>query len=107
MGNGAVYELTSSGSGWTEKVLYSFQFGSDGGDVYAGLILDQAGNLYGAAASGGLHNGGTVFQLIRSDGKWTFETLYALSGIHHVRVHIGSSALRSCCAFGQTLSAKC
>jgi uncharacterized repeat protein (TIGR03803 family) len=81
MGNGAVYELTPSGSGWTEKVLYSFQFGSDGGDVYAGLILDQAGNLCGAAASGGLHNGGTVFQLIRSDGKWTFETLYALSGI--------------------------
>jgi uncharacterized repeat protein (TIGR03803 family) len=80
-GGGSVYELTPSGSGWTEKVLYSFQYGMDGGDAYAGLILDQEGNLYGAAATAGAHNGGTVYQLMPSNGNWTFKTLYALSGI--------------------------
>ncbi len=81
MGNGAVYELTPSGSEWTEKVLYSFQYGMDGGDVYAGLILDPEGILYGAAATAGAYGGGTVYQLTPSNGNWTFKTLYALSGI--------------------------
>jgi uncharacterized repeat protein (TIGR03803 family) len=51
-GYGAVYQLTPSGSGWSENVLYSFQNGSDGADIAAGLIFDQAGNLYGGATTG-------------------------------------------------------
>src|SRR5271165_7047006 len=36
-GSGAIYELTPSGSGWTESLLYSFTGGTDGANPYAGL----------------------------------------------------------------------
>jgi len=77
---GLVFQLTASGSGWTENVLYTFQGGSDGLYPMAGLIFDQAGNLYGAASSGGSGNGGTVFELTPSNGNWNFSLLYSLSG---------------------------
>ena len=59
---GTVYELTPSGSGWAESTLYPFQGGNDGGWPNAGLIIDQQGNLYGAATSFGTGGGGTAFR---------------------------------------------
>src|SRR5271157_3582123 len=79
-GKGAIYQLTPAGSGWTETVLYSFTGGTDGANPYAGLILDQAGNLYGATSAGGSGNGGTVFDLTASKGNWTFNLLYSFTG---------------------------
>jgi uncharacterized repeat protein (TIGR03803 family) len=79
-GDGAVYQLASNGSGWTESVLYSFQNGSDGGSVAAGLVSDNAGNLYGATTVGGSGGGGTVFELTPSNGHWTFSVLYSFMG---------------------------
>jgi uncharacterized repeat protein (TIGR03803 family) len=60
-GYGTVFELMPSASGWVLKTLYSFQNEQDGGQPYAGLILDQSGNLYGATTKGGA-GGGTVFR---------------------------------------------
>jgi hypothetical protein len=34
----------------TYTVLYSFRGGADGGDPFAGLILDRVGNLYGTTS---------------------------------------------------------
>jgi uncharacterized repeat protein (TIGR03803 family) len=79
-GGGTVYELSPSGGGWTEKVLYSFTGGADGGSPYAGLTFDQAGNLYGATVAGGTGKGGTAFQLTPSQGSWTLNTLYSFAG---------------------------
>jgi len=79
-GYGAVYELTPSGSGWTENVLYSFQNGNDGADVAAGLVFDNSGNLYGAASAGGSGGGGTVFELTPSGGHWTLSVIYSFAG---------------------------
>ncbi len=66
-GSGTVFELTAGGS---EKVLYSFGSQSgDGKEPYAGVILDNAGNLYGTTSYGGTYacsNAyvcGTVFEL--------------------------------------------
>ena len=56
---GTVFKLSPSG---TETVLHSFT-GSDGGDPYAGLIADRAGNLYGTTANGGAAGNGVVFKL--------------------------------------------
>src|SRR5271165_1464902 len=79
-GYGTVYELSPAGNGWTEKVLYSFQGGSDGSSPIAGLIFDQAGNLYGATENGGSGGGGTAFELTPSGGSWTFNLLYSFNG---------------------------
>jgi uncharacterized repeat protein (TIGR03803 family) len=79
-GYGVVFKLTSSGSGWTENVLYSFAGGSDGGTPYAGVTFDQAGNLYGATSDGGTGGGGTVFKLTPSGGGWTYSLLLSFTG---------------------------
>jgi len=82
-GYGAIYQLSPSGSDWTEQIIYTFTANDDGFAPAGGLIVDSSGNLYGTTASGGhyYHGGGTVFQLTpRSDGGWTFTTLYRLSG---------------------------
>ncbi len=78
---GTVFELTPSGSGWTEQVLYNFTNGSDGRSPAGGVIFDSAGNLYGSAQYNGQNFGGTVFKLSPSGGgAWTFTLLYSLSG---------------------------
>jgi uncharacterized repeat protein (TIGR03803 family) len=79
-GWGSVFELTQSGSGWTENILYSFQGGADGGAPYSGLIMDSAGNLYGTASAGGSFRQGTVFELSPSGGAWTQKVLYTFQG---------------------------
>jgi uncharacterized repeat protein (TIGR03803 family) len=61
---GVVYKVDTSGS---ETVLYSFcpmASCADGRYPFAGVIRDKAGNLYGAASSGGRNdNAGVVFKL--------------------------------------------
>ncbi len=81
---GTVYQLTPSGSGWTEKILYSFQGGNDGYDPYGGLIFDSSGNLYGTTSIGGQPGSdGTVFMLAPSNGNWNFTLLWSLTGIYN------------------------
>ena len=79
-GCGTVFELSPSGSGWTESVLYSFTGSCDGSMPAGGLIFGPSGDLYGTTASGGEGGGGTVFQLTPSNGSWTLETLHSFSG---------------------------
>jgi uncharacterized repeat protein (TIGR03803 family) len=78
-GYGTVYELTPSGSGWTEQILHSFTQ-NDGALPIGGLIFDAMGNLYGTTSSYGPNGGGTVFELSPSNGGWTFSTVYAFTG---------------------------
>ncbi len=42
----------------TFTVLHNFTGGADGGLPYAGLVMDQAGNLYGTTTIGGGTNCG-------------------------------------------------
>jgi len=62
-GNGVVFELSSSGTVWTEAVVYSFAGQPDGANPVNGLIMDAAGNLYGTSYNGGAGNNGAVFEL--------------------------------------------
>jgi uncharacterized repeat protein (TIGR03803 family) len=77
---GSVFELSQSGGKWTEKVLYFFTGNTDGGTLDAGVIFDNAGNLYGTTASGGKYSTGTVFELTPSSGSWTESVLYNFTG---------------------------
>jgi uncharacterized repeat protein (TIGR03803 family) len=71
--NGAIDQLTPSGSGWTEQTLYDFQGGSDGGGPMAGLLY-AGGALYGSTVNGP-NNGGTAFELTPSGAGWNFSTI--------------------------------
>jgi uncharacterized repeat protein (TIGR03803 family) len=75
-GCGTVFELSPSGSGWTENVLYRFTGVQSGYEPYGGVILDPAGNLFGATYSGGEDDSGVVFELSHSGGTWNYSVLY-------------------------------
>ena len=80
LGQGTVFQLVPSGSGWNINVLHEFMGKSDGDEPLGGLIFDSAGNLYGTTSQGGPNGGGTVFEMSPAGGGWTFNTIYALSG---------------------------
>ena len=69
--------MTRSGSGWSYGVIYSFTGPPDGNRPYAGLTLDQAGNLYGTTWLGGAQNSGTVYELTPSGGSWQETVLHS------------------------------
>lgn len=79
-GYGTVYELSPSGSGWTESTLYSFTGGDDGATPIGGVAIDAQGNLYGTASSGGSDGVGTAWELSPSNNGWAFTVLHSFSG---------------------------
>lgn len=83
LGCGTVYELIpprTKGAQWTEKILYRFKGGSDGGNPDAAMIFDGLGNLYGTTSIGGDFGWGTVFSLeLDSHGKWTEHVIHSFN----------------------------
>jgi uncharacterized repeat protein (TIGR03803 family) len=82
-GCGTVFELTPSGGGWTERVIYSFLGRpTDGSNSQSELIFDSAGNLYGTTISGGAYQqNGTVFKLAPSGSGWIESVLHSFQGV--------------------------
>jgi uncharacterized repeat protein (TIGR03803 family) len=62
----------------SERVIYNFTGGNDGGDPATGLTIANAGNLYGTTVVGGASSCGTVFEL-RPLGSpsWQEKILYS------------------------------
>ncbi|HTZ95944.1 MAG TPA: choice-of-anchor tandem repeat GloVer-containing protein [Terriglobales bacterium] len=89
-GQGVVYELTPSGSGWEEDVLYTFCSQPDctDGRFPGQVVMDRRGNIYGPTDEGGSDFGycplgcGVVFVLNppNLDGGWTETVLHAFQG---------------------------
>jgi uncharacterized repeat protein (TIGR03803 family) len=83
-GSGTVFQLSSTGTGWEQTVLYSFTGGADGGEPYKGVTIDRHGNLYGTAVTGGsgtCEGGcGVVYKLTQSNGTWNQTVIYAFNG---------------------------
>jgi len=81
-GEGTIFELSLSGSGWNETILHNFQ-GSDGSAPWGNLIADLSGNLYGVASEGGANNGGAVFELSQP-GSWAYNLLYSFPSSYSI-----------------------
>ena len=65
-GKGVVFKLCPSRSGFSERVIYNFEGGSDGDDPESAVISDASGVLYGTTAGGGSFGNGTVYALTPS-----------------------------------------
>jgi uncharacterized repeat protein (TIGR03803 family) len=76
-GLGAVFELTPSGRGYSEKIIYSFGSNDGGGGPLSGVISDARGNLYGTASGGPLYGNGEVYKLVPSGSSYKRKVLYA------------------------------
>lgn len=78
--SGGIFELSPSGSGWTEKDLYTFDFPYDGDAVPGGLVIDQSNDLIGGTIWGGQTNFGIIYELNQlPNGSWNANTLYNFS----------------------------
>jgi uncharacterized repeat protein (TIGR03803 family) len=80
-GCGTVFELKRTADGWTEQILYKFNFSGDGSGgalPTAGVIFDKAGNLYGTTEGLPDECGqGNVFELTpNTQGVWTETVLF-------------------------------
>lgn len=73
-GAGVVYALNTTGP---DTVLYNFTGGADGGTPYAGVIRDEAGNLYGTTEVGGTGGAGVVYRL---GAAGSLAVLYSFTG---------------------------
>lgn len=91
-GNGTVFRLSRTQSGWRYSVLYTFQGGeADGAHPYGGVIFGPDGALYGTTYSGGGigcgYGCGTVFRLTAPPAtcastrcSWKETIVYRFSG---------------------------
>jgi len=86
-GYGTIFELSPSGFGWTESVLYNFQGGTDGYDPNYAVSLDAEGNIWGMTDQGGDETNcagfgcGTIFELTpNGSGGWNKTTVYTFTG---------------------------
>jgi uncharacterized repeat protein (TIGR03803 family) len=74
-----VFQLAPTVKGpWKPSALFTFN-GGNGCQTYGPVAIDSAGNLYGATASGGANNAGTVFELTKANG-YALNTLYNFQG---------------------------
>jgi uncharacterized repeat protein (TIGR03803 family) len=76
-GGGTAFELSPSDGGWTYTLIHSFS-GSVG--PVAALAMDASGNLYGTTYEDGAHGFGNVFKLTKSNGSWSYTSLYDFTG---------------------------
>jgi hypothetical protein len=75
---------------WKEKVLYSFQGGTDGASPAGGVVFDKQGNLYGATTYANscptTFDCGAVFELSSPKdhgGAWSELTVHVFRGHDH------------------------
>jgi uncharacterized repeat protein (TIGR03803 family) len=66
--DGTVFEILAGSN--TITTLGSFN-GANGANPYAGVWVDGAGNVYGAAVQGGAQNDGTFFEIVAGSGMIT------------------------------------
>ena len=79
-GCGTVFELSPSGSGWSETTLYTFEDNGFGFGPWPRLVFDGSGNLYGAAAVQALGYSANILEFQHQGGSWNPSILTTLRG---------------------------
>ncbi|MCJ2088231.1 Hint domain-containing protein [Methylobacterium sp. E-005] len=79
-GLGTVYELVKGPSGYSHKILYSFDAtaNNNGGFLSPGqLTIDGQGNIYGTTHSSNADSSGTVYELVNGPNGYSKRTLFS------------------------------
>ena len=78
---GTVFELSPAGDGtWAYNILHAFN-GNDGSFVYAGVVFDRGGNLWGTTSGYGSEVG-SVYELTpNGTGTWDINVLQTFDDI--------------------------
>ncbi len=85
--DGTVYEISPpaiAGGTWTKTTLHSFQGSPDGETPGGGLVIDDAGNLYGTTWRGGACGAGTAFEVsppATAGATWTEKVIYSFASL--------------------------
>jgi uncharacterized repeat protein (TIGR03803 family) len=79
-GAGTVFSLKKTSKGWKQTVIQNLNGSSNGGFPYEGLMMDTAGNLYGAAPTGGTSGQGVIYRLSLTKKGWVDTVLYSFTG---------------------------
>jgi uncharacterized repeat protein (TIGR03803 family) len=79
-GAGTVFSLKKTSKGWKQTVIQNLNGSSNGGFPYEGLMMDAAGNLYGAAPTGGTSGQGVIYRLSLTKKGWVDTVLYSFTG---------------------------
>jgi uncharacterized repeat protein (TIGR03803 family) len=88
-GTGSVFELSPSGGGWTEQVIYDLNITTCSRPTAAGLAMDASGNIFGAVSS-------IAFELSPGgDGGWSPTVLHTFSGPPDGTCAVGTVVLNS------------
>src|SRR5580704_13835237 len=75
-GFGTVFKLVQTGKGtWKAKALHSFEWRTEGNAPRGTLLFDGDSTIYGTTSINGPNHAGTVFQLARTSGGWTFKVI--------------------------------
>jgi uncharacterized repeat protein (TIGR03803 family) len=72
------FELTPSNNQWQISPLYAFLPGQ-ARSLGSGLVIDTAGNLYGAGG-GGAYGHGAVYKLTYGVNSWSYSSVYDFTG---------------------------
>jgi len=75
-GAGVIFSMKKTSKGWKQKVIQNLNGSSNGGFPYEGLMMDTAGNLYGAAPTGGASGQGVIYRLSLTKKGWVETVLY-------------------------------
>jgi uncharacterized repeat protein (TIGR03803 family) len=78
---GTVFKLSPQGGGnWTEAILHSFGNHTDAQGIYAGVVLDATGNIFGMSYHGGAYGEGAVFEVSpQAGGAYSERVLHSFN----------------------------
>jgi uncharacterized repeat protein (TIGR03803 family) len=79
-GDGTVFKLTPSVTGYSESVLFSFH-GYDGAQPLGGVVLDAKGDIFGTASIGSPFGAGLVYELTPSGPLYAESTVYTFQNM--------------------------
>ena len=79
--DGTVFEMSPSATGLKGSVVHVFQYNTTDGQVPSGpVVVDSAGNLYGATEFGGAFGPGAIYKLTPGSSGWTESIIYSFTG---------------------------